>query len=474
MKKQKNKQQKSERKAKNIITVLMCLVAVCLCSVIGVSVMTDVFSAEREVKAVALVLSQAEQTQLETQLSKLTPLKEVGFKAQSSDAKTVLEFILPGKNNGLYSSFGYSAPQKQTQADPAMRFADEEGNYSYYKIDKSEIDSIIEQFDVNADHTVNTKDIYFYNGFYYFADKEANELSSKANATISVSKRIQDGRYYVTSDFGGKTVYVVANKSEDDSTWKIHEISAEPLFDQLGIMIKTDSENDFEFENKTEIIQGKTSDGVLYCEYVIKYPAFYGETAGEAEANRFYQSVLSYYEQLAQDSDKLYKTFMKNVGDESQLPLQVNYSAEVTYAKGNYIGIANEISETLAAVSKEQESEFDDKILPSSKTVEAYVFDCETGDYVTKDSIIGKDYQLIEKLLYRIYYGYDYASLLSDNAVDTAEVPNDSESLGEKIYLSAGTFCQEGFMFCFVNDEGCREDVVIPFGVDIFEIDNLL
>ena len=34
---------------------------------------------------------------------------------------------------------------------------------------------------------------------------------------------------------------------------------------------------------------------------------------------------------------------------------------------------------------------------------------------------------------------------------------------GEKIYNSASTLCEDGMIFCFVTDEGIREDVVIPF-----------
>lgn len=470
MKKAVNKQQKSENRSKNTVTVLMCLVAVCLCAVIGVSATTDIFSADREVKAVALVLSQAEQQELEAQLSKVAPLRDVGFNGEKSDAQVLLSFVLPGSDKGLYTSFGYEKAQKQTQADPAMRFKDELGNYSYYKIEKGQIDSIVEQFNVNVDHTVNIKDVYYYDGFYYFADGEGN-CSGNSKASISSSKRIQDGRYYVTSEFDGKTVYVVASKTQDSSVWKISEISTEPLFDQLGIMIKDGEESEFDFQSKTEIIEGKAADGTLYCNYVLEYPVFYGKTAGETEANRFYQNVLSYYEQLAQDSEKLYQSYLKSGADVNQLPLQVNYSAKVTYAKGNYIGVANEISESLVAVKSGEDGERTEGILPSSKTVEAFVFDCQTGDYVTKDSIIGKDYQLVEQLLYRIYYGYDYASLLSDNAVDSAEVPEDREKLGEKIYLSASTFCGDGYMFSFVNEAGYRQDIVIPFGVDIFELE---
>ena len=86
----------------------------------------------------------------------------------------------------------------------------------------------------------------------------------------------------------------------------------------------------------------------------------------------------------------------------------------------------------------------------------------ETGVYVAKDSLIGKDYITIEKILYRIYSGYSYEAIL-DSSVSDIDVPDDTNKLGEKIYNSASTFCEDGYVFCYINSEGLREDVVVPF-----------
>lgn len=470
MKKTKTKAQKSEFRAKTAIVALMCVVAVCLCSVIGLSAFTDVFSGEREVKAVTLVLSQTEQQDLESQLALAAPLIDTDFKSDETDASQLLMYILPGSDNGLYVGFGYEKAQKQAQADPAMRFKNEQGEYSYYKIACEDIDAILESFDISLDHTVNVKDIYCYDGYYYFSENENVKTSGAAKVSISVSKRIQDGRYYVTCDFSGKEAYVIASKAEDEGKWKICQISSVPLFDRLGIMTSTETKGAFDYESKTQIIEGKTSGGVLYCKYTLTYPVFYGKSAGETQANSFYQNVLSYYQQQSEESDKLYKAYIKAGGDPDKLPIELNYSAKVTYSGESYIGVTNEISESLIALSSGEEGGEASAIIPSSKSVEAYVFDAETGDYVSKDTIIGKDYQLLEQLLYRLYNGYDYSSLFSDDGVNTADVPNDVDGLGEKLYLSASTFCTEGYMFCYVCDEGYRQDVIIPYDVDVFEI----
>ncbi len=466
------KQLKSEKRAKTGVTLLMCLVAVCLACMVGIGAFTDVFKQESEVKAVALVLSQVEEEELEKQLSKLAPLAQQDIKGKLK-VKDLLSYIRPYSKSGLYASYGYETALPSVQPDPAMRFQDSEGNYKYYKVTKNRVDSILSQFEVNIDHTVNTKDIYYYDGCYYFAGSDDEEETVTATADITASKRIQDGRYYITCDMGEKNIYVIAGKSDsEDAQWKIHELSSEPIFDQLGIMIKNEQKSIFDYDMKTQVIEGEGENGSVYCRYVLEYPVFYGDTAGEMEANRLYQSMLTYYTQQAQDSVSQYKKYIKKGGSDSALPLEVNFTAEVTYTSGSYIAVINEISETEAVYKNAQDEDLsaDSSAVPSKKTVECYIFDTETGAYVTKDSIIGKDYQLLEELLYRIYCGYDYSSLLSQDAVDSAVVPEDTEDLGQAIYASANTLSQEGYVFCYINEMGYREDVIIPFSADVFEM----
>ncbi len=466
------KQQKSEKRSKAAVSALMCLAIVFTAATVAVSAFTDVFKAESEVKAVALVLTAEEEQDLEAQLSKLAPLAEIGFDGDKSDAAELLGFIKPSAQSGLYHSFGYELAVPSEIADPAMRFKDENGKYKYYKVTKNRVDTILSQFDVNVDHTVNLEDVYYYDGYYYFAESENDSAANEAKADITASKRVQDGRYYVTATLSGKTVYVIADRSQDGAEWKFHEISLSPIFDQLGIMIKQEQEGLFDFDMKTQIIEGKTKNGTVYSRFVLEYPVFYGETAGETEANRFFQSVLSYYTQQASDCEKQYKLYLKSGGEDSALPIETTYKAAVTYAAGDYIGITNEISESAAVTEKPEENTGEPTpVVPSKKTMECYVFDTETGTYVNKDSIIGKDYQLLESLLYRIYCGYDYTALLDDSVQDSAEVPDDVDDLGEDIYDSANTICEEGYMFCYINDSGYREDVVIPFGLSVFEIE---
>ena len=467
------KQQKSEKNAKTFLTVLVCLTAIITVAVVAVGAFTDVFSQKSDVKAVALVLSQAEEEEIEAQLSRLMSLAETGFDAETMGASDLLKAVEPSGENGLYASFGNEKAEPLTKKDPADRFGADDGTYKYYKIPAEKIDPILAQFDINVDHTVNLRDVYYYNGDYYFADKEPVFSAKASKADIISSKRVQDGRYYVTCQVGDKAVYVIVSKTQQEETpWKVQEISLEPIFDQLGIMIKTEQKSIFDYEMKTQVIEGKTDSGKVYCRYLLRYPVFYGKTAGETEVNRFYQSVVTYYTQQAQQSNSDYKKYIKNGAEESALPLCVSYSAEVTYTSDNYIAVCNEISETEPVFKAEQEENLTSSaVVPSKKSMECYIFEAETGVYVTKDSIIGKDYQLLEEMLYRIYYGYEYASLTDEAVTDSVEIPDDIKGLGKKIYASASTLSETGYMFCYIGESGYREDVIIPFGADVFEIE---
>lgn len=469
----KTKQQKQEKRARAMVIVLMCFVAVAVSAVTALAALTDIFTQPEEVKAVALVLSAEEKTELEGQLTKLVPLAREGYDSKKMGIEELLGFMKPYSEKGLYCAFGYDAAVASLQPDPAQRFGDEEGNYNYYKVTKNRVDGILSQFEIETDHTVNLEDVYYYDGYYYFAGGVAQSQSSEVTALITSSKRIQDGRYYVTCALGDKTVYVVAGKQQDgDRMWKFHEISTEPIFDQLGIMIKDETQSLFDYEIKNTSFEAVTEDGKLFARYVLSYPVFYGDTAGEAEANRFYESIVSYYQQQASSAEEGYKQFVKDKGIEASLPLEVNYSGRVTYAAGDYIGVCNEISQSVVLYESDTEEEDDDPIVPSEKTMECYIFDTETGAYVTKDTIIGKDYQLLEELLYRIYGGYDYSALLDEEKEDVADIPDDDDDLGEDIYDSASTLCDEGYMFCYINESGYREDVIIPFGTQgIFRVD---
>ena len=218
------------------------------------------------------------------------------------------------------------------------------------------------------------------------------------------------------------------------------------------------------------VIEGKADDGTVFKKIVIKYPYFFGESQGEIQANSFYQSIISYYQQQAQQVQSDYKKFIKRGGETHSLPMELHYDAKVSYADEEKLCLINEISESvllynpIEEVTGEQQPTAQNTITLPKKTLECYTFDIETGLYVTKDSIIGKDYQKISDVLYRIHGGYSCDDIFDENAVAT-DIPKDTDNIGEKIYNSASALCEDGYVFCYVTDQGIREDVVIPFDI---------
>ncbi len=456
-----HKQAKSEKKAKNAVVILSCLMALITVATAIVGSVTDVFKAE-EVKAVAvLILPQEDKEELERHLTKLWPLVGVGFDTEKMSGDELFDYIRPYSKNGLYSSFGYSATAITHVSDPADRFKAEDGNYCYYKIPRADIDSILSHFGLEENHTLNSEKAYYYDTHYYFTHSEESQDKIGGKVTITDSKRIQDGRYYVTTKFGDKEVYVIASMTagENGNLWKIHSMSLAPVFDSLGIMIKNENNDVSRYEMRQSVIEGKAKDGTVFRKYIIKYPYFFGESQGEIQANNFYSSVITFYQQQSQQIQSEYKRFKRKGGKIDSLPLETHYSAQVSFSDEKNLCLINEIAESVAMYNTDGETA---EIKLPFKTIECNTFDMETGVYVAKDSLIGKDYITIEKILYRIYSGYSYEAIL-DSSVSDIDVPDDTNKLGEKIYNSASTFCEDGYVFCYINSEGLREDVVVPF-----------
>lgn len=464
---------KGEKKARRAVIILSCFMAVITVAVAVLGGVTDIFRQGDEEKAVAvLILPQDDKEELEKNLSKLWPLAETGFDTDTMSAEEIFGHIRPYGKDGLYTSFGYSSSPVTDEADPAMRFGDENAEYSYYKIPADEIDSILIHFGLETNHALNNLYCYYYDSYYYFDDIESSGSKNSGKVTIQDSKRIQDGRYYVEAKFGSQETYVIA--SIQDNNWEINSMSTKPVFDSLGIKIRTEDDFSDDYEMRSLVIEGKADDGTVYRKYNIKYPYFFGDTQGEVQANAFYQSIITFYQQQSEQVQSDYKKFIKKEGRKESLPIELHYTAEVSYSDEEKLCLINEIVESLPLYNEEPtetteenyvtEPQIQTPVVLPKKTIECYTFDLETGAYVGKDSLIGKDHNKISEILYRIYCGYSYADIF-DETLMGEEVPEDTDGIGEKIYNSALTICEDGYVFCLVTDEGLREDVVIPFDV---------
>lgn len=461
--KEKNKEKlksmgKKEKGASRFIVSCVVIMAVIMASISCLSIFTDIFSEDDDtVKTMALSsLSPIDAGELEEYLSKLYVL--AGFELDDDTASD--EFyvnIMPQSERGLYRSLGNTAKAVTDSADPAERFSDEDGVYSYYKLPIDKVDEIIESFGLVPNHTLNLQYAYCYDGYYYFGTDENVDLPS-VQADVVSSKRIQDGSYYVDCVFYNEEsqegrqlgkIYAIAEKNEKGN-WIISRISSEPIFDNGGIMVENDGV--FRYEMKRELFEGKLSDGTVFCEYSIEYPYFKGDSMGEKAANLLYSEVLSKYKKSAESADKYFEEYK---GEKDELPIVVHISSEVTFSDEKYISTIVDISEY------NPENEEEDSVTISKRSVEGYIFDAETGEYVSKDEILGKNYQLIYDLLYRIQGGYEYADLLDENIERPSNIPANN-TIGKEIYESGSAMTRNGYVFCCVTDEGFVKSVLLP------------
>ncbi len=470
----------SEKQAKRFIACLVSFMAVFLAAVSAVGLFTDTFKTDEGVKAMALLgLTFQEEGELEAYLESIGPLVQRGFDSDDISAEEFLDILAVGSESGLYATMGNKAKLLKDSSDPAERYritdellVPEAKTYSYYRVTADVIDEILASFGVEANHTVNNSRVYFYRDSYFFsAEENQSDAAVGLKFDIKESKRIQDGGYYIVcsvlnaTDTEAMRAYIIAEKVKEEDgksySWVISKISHEPMFDSLGIVLSEEGEP-YSYEMKTEIIQAETKDGRLWCSYVIEYPLFSGTSQGEQAINTLYQSLITAYKSEAENANKNYKAFLKEGYDEDDLPRQIHIRGEVTYNEEKYVSVVNEIATSPTTKPADSETGEDEIITLSRRSFEGYVFDMASGEFVSKDTIVGKDYLKMSELLYRIYCGYDYTSVLSD-VEDTEAIPEDSENIGLKFYEGASALCEEGYAFYTADAQGRKARVVIPY-----------
>lgn len=490
------KETQQEKRAHRVILITSSVMAVLLCVLSVVGLFTDVFKQDDAIKAVGIsVLTAEEQQLLENGVSKLyTVLQGKEYEQGTVSAEDILHSLSVGKDDGVFSYLDGKAEYVTESSDPALRYKrkseeqtqyittteNETGDYEYYTVKKADMSKVLQELGVKEDLTVNCEHCYLYGDCYYFAQSEENYSFKQYSIKIKSSKRMQDGGYYaVCTCDGGKEVYVTAYKNQSDEGdifWDIKSVKNEPVFDQLGNIIDYSEDTGVDFQMKRTVIEGYLDDGeTLFCEYVVEYPVFEGQTQGEVNMNTLFASAVANYTSQSESAEKLYKEYKKQGYDVNALPLQVYFRAEVTYNGEDYIGIKSVISESAKIPAQKQEETTtsynynytepeETSVTLGSKTVEGYTVDLQTGDYVNKDAFVGKAYLDVQEIIYRIYNSYDYNTVLSgDEQYIYDEVPFDSAETGKAFYENgASALCEQGYMFFRVNELGVVEEVIIP------------
>ncbi|MBR5437725.1 MAG: hypothetical protein IKV21_02285 [Clostridia bacterium] len=485
------KMSRKEKDAYNFIIALMAVVFACMAALAGISIGTDAFEKDEDsVMAVALSgLSSSETEELEDYLSKISIVAYTGYNRDIEVVVDVMEFLRPYDAGGLYSRFYKAAELTVNEPDPNARFFNENGDYSFYALDAEKVDRILYTFGFDINHNVNEKNFYYYDGKYYFANTPDYSFSSAVEADVSSSKRIQDGSYYVECSFydagteDSKNSYLkayiildmVSDAQEGYLPWRVKRISHKAIFDSTGFMIKDENDkNELSYTIEKQTIQAVAEDGTVYAEYNLEYPYFKGDSEGEKAVNSLFAELVNSYTLKSQDIQSDYKKFIRRGGDKEELPFVTHSVARVTYNRNGYISIVEGLSEYQPQTKKSKEAAKENgetAVTLPERTIEGYIIDVETGDFLTKKELIDAEYHLVYEVIYRIYEGYDYESLLKgeDAAIG---IPKDKDETGKSFYESASALSESGFIFCRMNPKGYTETVLIPYSsVNFFDKD---
>lgn len=465
---------KQEKRRIAAIIVMMCLVGVCAAVTAAINITTDIFkvdtSTDRIVAGVGFAAQ--EQQQLEELLAKCFSVAKNDFGTESTCVETLLAKINPADKGNIYSRINNITEKLHTEADPADRFADENGEYAYYKLSEKKVDAVLGCFGLEAHRGESSEKYYYCDGYYYIAAQQADTQTVKTK--ITKSRRILDGSYYAefyfyTENNGkirkSKTRYLIVEMNSDEASGKISfeikRISSKPVVSSDGKLVESAKT----YDRKTEVIEGYTKDGILFCRYVIEYPVLSGDKAGHSNVNDFMKNTVSVYEMKAEAAKEDYKKFKAAGGDVNQLPFIENVVAKIVFEDEDNISFIERVY-TLEPEASTAEAEPQEKAQARlyKLSVESYTIDRQSGNFVSKDSVIGRDYMLAGEVLYRIYNGYDYSPVLSAESDEYYydETPEDIYAQGTAIYESAWALTQKGVTFFYVTEKGYISEVTLP------------
>lgn len=472
---QKEKKKKKVKNADILMKTLVCLCAVVTVALTFVSGFTGVFRDDGTEKTVALsILLPSDSELFEKTVVKYACLFDEGYNAENRVYDDMLSYMKPESSAGLYAAVNKKAQVERTEPDPDGRFdVNEEGTgEGYTKVSSKNVKKVLSSISLSNLKDANDENCYYYDGYYYF--KSEKEVEKKdLSAKVSSAKKTSEGNYYIvctiTPQKGEQyNMYFLASLKENNKakSWIIKKISKEPLYDDFGNGIsKEDGKESLSYEMKRKTFTSKTKDGTVYAKYVIEYPYFSSQGTAETSINALYSQKLESLRSLAKKGTSQYKKYISSGGSKEDLPLYTHIISSVKYNENGYFSIVERTSEynplnkteSTTAVSTTVEADLTENNAPyfAKTTFESYAFNIESGEFVKKDDITGKDYLSVQNILYRTYLGMD------DNSQEA--VPNDVNGIGAKIYASQWALTKEGLMFCFTEENGVKKEITVPY-----------
>lgn len=477
----KEKQRKKVKRADILMKVIVCICAVITVTLTFVSGFTGVFRDDGQEKTVGLsILLPADSSLFEETAVKYACLFEEGYNCEETSSDDLLPLIRPQSEGGLYAAL-YKTVKAETEApDPAGRYevATASLTKGYVKVSAKKVGAVLSSVSLENLKDVNTRDYYYYDGYYYFKAEADTLEKEELQAKVVSAKKTSEGNYYIVCDITSysskkdeatykKYFLATLNDSDGEKSWSIRKISSEPLYDDFGNAVKNEKNEKKEslsFVMDRHIIEARTKSGKLYARYIIEHPRFDTQGAAESAINSIYAQKAEEFEALAKKATKNYKSYLKNGGSKNDLPLYTVVSASVKLNDEGYFSLVEKTTEYnplskdvqhTGAETTETEGQTAEVIFPET-TVESYTFSIESGEFVKKDEVTGKDYLSVQRLLYRTWLGVD-------DTVDDSVIAADVNETGAKIYASPWALTKDGLMFCYQTEEGYTEEITVPY-----------
>lgn len=504
------------KSAKAFLT-LKIMIAVCVLLTVSLTVVgasTSVFknSAGAD-KTVALSgLSKEAAASFEKTAPVFYGFFESGYDSRTMTLDSLVPYLSPDSETGILAAMFTRQPITENQPDPLGRFADGE-NIAYVSVDSQYVHEAAQLFGLSYVDDIDTADCYYYSGRYYFSVSQNSAEADKKQIKVTSSKMTQEGRYYIEcalypetaerdekGNFSGEpesNVYVIAEceKTDRGFDWTVSRISPTPLFDAAGSAVADGESDGLPYEMKRKTVKAVTQDGQAYANYIIEYPYFTTEGITQSTVNTLYRQLISSYEKKAAQADTLYNRYVKSGASVGALPLTVHIVSTVTFNEKGYLSLLERTTENdptvtgqtvqqeTTAVSSSQEPG-ESGALPSETpvmpetTYEGYTFDVESGDFVQKDDVLGKDYQAVQRLLFDVYSEkntsgepaqeptsspYGYGQSQGEKA--------DTKGIGQAIYACPWVLMPDGVGFCYQPENGGAQTVVLGYDkldTDIF------
>ncbi len=461
-----NKKAKSKKNSKgtskySLMMKIVVLVCVGLMAVLAaVSKTTVIFKNDNSDKTVVLSgLAESEKASFEAFAPKLGTFFKDGFDSSQTVFDDILPLVNPSEKGGLYEAFFGKANTVTETADPVSRFTD--GEDGYYAVKGEDVSEIAKTLSLVSLDDANAKDYYYFDGNYYFRFAEPETEAEKYTVKIADSKKTSDGDYYITCDIfkngeaeAQKQLYFIASfeKNDDTASWKVSKISTEALYSQLGSKLEKTEDDTLPYNMKRKTVEAVTSDGKVYAKYIIEYPSFTGSFMMKEAIENQFKAQIDRFERASKKADERFKGFIEKGGSEEDLPFYTHVVFSVKYNADGYLSMVerNTIynTDTLAERDEETTSQF------PKTTYEGQSFEVQSGDFIKKDDLLGKDYQSTEQVLYKNWFE-------ANNGSQSAEIqiPNDLNSVGHGIYSSAWYITKEDVHFLYQDENGALETV---------------